>query len=162
MLIGTASATLLGLMFVAVSITASYMTEELRPGLAVFLSPTIFHLALTLVVCVILLLPAGPAAIGVLALLVTLFGLAYATRVLRGVQHFYHTPEMGVDNEDRVFYGLSPVICQLVLVVSATLMLYRVPSAAWTFIAALVALLLVCIRNAWDITVWAVIRAPNR
>ncbi len=162
MLIGTASATLVGLMFVAVSITASYMTEELRPGLSVFLSPTIFHLAAILVICLMVLLPANPATASALVLAAGVLGFAFALRVLLGVERFYRDPEMGIDREDRTFYGFAPVLSQFAIVIASVLLLFRLPAGAWTLVAALMALLLVCIHNAWDITVWAVIRSPNR
>lgn len=160
-LIGTASATLVGLMFVAVSITAGYMTEELRPGLSVFLSPTILHLASILVICLAALLPTNDAGIGALVVAIGVAGFAYAVRATIGVERFLRDPDSRIDREDRFFYGALPPACQLFVIVGATLVMRGAPSGPWVLATALVALLLLCIRNAWDITVWAVIRRQD-
>ena len=57
LLLGTASATLVGLMFIAVSIGASIFKEENRPALEVFLGPTVVHFAAALVFCILALVP---------------------------------------------------------------------------------------------------------
>ena len=42
-LVGTAGATLLALLFVAVSLGAGYLTEERRSGTRMFMSPVVVH-----------------------------------------------------------------------------------------------------------------------
>ncbi len=51
LLIGTASATLIGLMFVAASVGASYFTTEREAPLRAFLTPTVLHFTAILVIC---------------------------------------------------------------------------------------------------------------
>lgn len=50
-LIGTASATLIGLMFVAASVGANYFVAEREAPLRTFLTPTVLHLSAILVTC---------------------------------------------------------------------------------------------------------------
>src|SRR5437763_15174567 len=52
MLLGTASATLVGLMFVAASIGVQIFTETNRPGTGAFISPTVVHFSSALFLCV--------------------------------------------------------------------------------------------------------------
>jgi hypothetical protein len=47
-LVGTASATLVGLMFVAASIGAQVFTEQNREGMRAFISPTVVHFSAVL------------------------------------------------------------------------------------------------------------------
>lgn len=157
-LVGTASATLLGLMFVAVSITAGYMTEELRPGLHTFLSPTIFHFGTVLITCLVMALPAGAAATSALLAVIGVLGSAYAAWVLYRVEFVFAD---GLDAEDHAFYGFLPVLGQLLVLCSGVLLLRQAAPALWVLAAALIVLLATSIHNAWDITVWAVVRRTS-
>ena len=56
-LLGTASATLVGLMFVAVSIGTSVFNEEHRAPMRVFITPTVMHFAAVLFACVVVTIP---------------------------------------------------------------------------------------------------------
>ena len=66
------------------------------------------------------------------------------------------------DWEDRVFYALAPALGYLALLVAGGMALAQQPSAAAKLIAAAFVILLVAgLRNAWDMMVWIVIRAPG-
>src|SRR5262249_17579150 len=69
-LIGTAAATLIGLMFVAASIGASVYTEKDRAAMEAFISPTVVHFSAVLFVAILSLVPshAWPTLAGLLAL----------------------------------------------------------------------------------------------
>src|SRR5436190_12429279 len=56
-LLGTASATLVGLMFVAVSIGTSVFNEEHRAPMRAFITPTVMHFAAVLFACVVVTIP---------------------------------------------------------------------------------------------------------
>lgn len=160
-LAGTAAATLTGLMFVAISITASFTSEDSLPGLRTFLSPTIFHLASIVVLCLIVLLPADARLFGILVLVAGCLGLAYAASVAVRVERFFLDPEGRVDAEDRLYYGRTPVVVHLIVLTAGVFIATGVGIGMWAMAFAVGALLLLSIRNAWDITVWAVIRAPT-
>jgi hypothetical protein len=57
LMVGTAAATLVGLMFVAASIGASIYTEKNRPGMQAFISPTVVHFTSVLVLALFALVP---------------------------------------------------------------------------------------------------------
>lgn len=160
-LVGTAAATLVGLMFVAVSITAGYMTEELRPGLSVFLSPTIVNLTTILVACLALLLPTSAFVMGGILVAIGAFSAIHALRVFIGVERILREPDTTLGGDDHFFYGVAPVGCAVALFVGACFTVAQSRASVWILAAALIATLMLCIRNAWDVTVWAVIRAPN-
>src|SRR5262249_56001382 len=95
LLIGTASATLIGLMFVAASIAASTMTEQHKAGLQAFFSPTVVHFAAVLVTCVVLSAPLRTwTVLGGLVLVIGAVGGGYSFTVwLRlGPRAFLATP----------------------------------------------------------------------
>jgi hypothetical protein len=55
--IGTASATLLGAMFVVASIGSGYLTQERSTGISAFLTPTVIHMASVVGGCALALVP---------------------------------------------------------------------------------------------------------
>src|SRR5215831_268338 len=57
LLIGTAAATLVGLMFVAASIGASIFTEKNHAAMEAFISPTVVHFTTVLVIAVLAVVP---------------------------------------------------------------------------------------------------------
>src|SRR5437660_9871960 len=57
LLVGTAAATLVGLMFVAASIGASFYTEKNRAGVQTFISPTVVHFTSALILALLALAP---------------------------------------------------------------------------------------------------------
>ncbi len=160
-LIGTAAATLIGLMFVSASIGGGYMTEDRRPGIRAFFSPTIFHFSATLVACLIVSMPvAAWTVLGALLLGCGLAGLAYAAAIWRQMDRRGFLRE--IDAEDRLWYARAPVACHLLVVLAAALLLARLPVGIDLLAPALVLLLLVGIRNAWDITLWVVMRSDRK
>src|SRR6266404_7078234 len=56
-LVGTASATLVGLMFVAVSIGTSIFNEDHRAAMTAFITPTVMHFAAVLFACLLGTIP---------------------------------------------------------------------------------------------------------
>lgn len=159
-LIGTAAATLIGLMFVAASISASYMTEKHQAGIQSFYTPTVVHFATVLISCVLLVAPLAVTPLGALLLAVGAAGLGYACFVWRrmGRRGFTST----IDLADRFWYALSPVAGHLLLVAAALMLLMVGDGHSLQVLAvAIVLLLLAAIRNAWDITAWAVTRSGS-
>ena len=157
-LIGTAAATLIGLMFVAASIASSYMTEQNKAGLQAFFSPTVVHFATVLIACVVVLAPLAATHLAALLLVIGGIGLGYASFVWirMGRGRFTAT----IDLADRFWYALSPVAGHLLLVTAALMLLVLRDAHGLEALAVAVLLLLLAgIRNAWDITAWAVTRS---
>jgi hypothetical protein len=158
LLVGTASATLVGLMFVAASIGAQVFKEENRAAIEAFISPTVVHFSTALFACIIATMPGHTGLEFILLLSVLgLAGLGYSARVWTQliVRH-----KFSVDAIDRLFYAVIPGIGQLLVFLSGV-MLLTLPAAGLDCLAiAILLLLLAGIRNAWDMTMWIVIRAP--
>lgn len=161
LLIGTAAATLVGLMFVSASVGGGYMTEERRLGIRTFFSPTIFHFAAVLVACLALLAPKQSwTALGALLLGCGLAGFIYAAWVWRQMARMGTLRD--IDLEDRMWYASGPVFCHLLVALAAALLLLQRPFGMDVLAVTLVLLLLVGIRNAWDITLWVVMRTGTK
>ena len=158
-LLGTASATLVGLMFVAVSIGTSVFNEEHRAPMRAFITPTVMHFAAVLFACVVVTIPThswwtlgGLLATGGLA------GVIYCGSILADIiiRHRFN-----VDLSDRLFYALLPLLGYLLALISAVLLFMQSAVSANLIAAALLTLLFAGLRNAWDMMVWIVIRAPS-
>ncbi len=152
-LVGTASATLVGLMFVAASVGAQVFTERNREAMRAFISPTVVHFSSVLFICIVAAVPSETWVS--LAILLLLGGVAARVWVQLFVRHSF-----AVDVIDRLFYALIPVVGYLLMLGSAVLLLLRSQWSLESLAVALITLLLAGLRNAWDMTMWIVIRVP--
>ena len=83
LLLGTASATLVGLMFVAASIGTTVFNEKHRAALEAFISPTVVHFAAVLFACLVIMMPIHDwESLGALLGIGGLAGLIYTGRVV--------------------------------------------------------------------------------
>jgi len=147
MLLGTASAALVALLFVAVSIGASFLTPKRSVATRTFMSPVVFHFSTLLLISLIAIVPSHTAlslAIGIT--LVAVAGLAYTTVVLVGLARASVS-----DIADRFGYGFCPLAAYLAMLAAAGLVISRAALAADILGVALLLLLAVSIRNAWDL-----------
>ena len=159
LLIGTAAATLVGLMFVAASIGASIFTEKNRAAMEAFISPTLVHFTTVLVIAVLAVVPTHEWV--TLAGLLALVGLAGAIYSAKLWIQLFVQRRFEVDVIDRLFYAAIPLLGYLLLLIAAFLLLRQSEAGLDLLAAAPITLLLAGIRNAWDMMLWIVIRAPT-
>jgi hypothetical protein len=158
-LVGTAAATLVGLMFVAASIGASIFNEKHLEPMRAFITPTVFHFVIALLICILATIPTQTWAMrGILVGSGGLAGLTYSGRIWVRIFSPYGS---GIDLADRLFYALIPVLGYLAATVSAVALWMQAPWAPDLMAVALIALLVAGIRNAWDMTVWIVTRSNS-
>ena len=159
LLLGTASATLVGLMFVAATLGASVFSERHRTALQAFISPTVVNFAAVLFVCIGVMIPSQTwLSLGVMLAGGGVAGLVYAGRVW--VQMFVRR-SFQVDMVDRMFYATVPVLGYLLVLASGILLLLRIRWSSEVAAAALVVLMFAGVRNAWDMTTWIMMRTPT-
>jgi hypothetical protein len=151
-LTGAAAATLIGLIFIAISLRAGQYTDDHRMGMRVYTSPISMHFGCVLAISLIALAPVRP---------VFEFGLLVVVAILTTIHAVWvlvHLPQMDVaDSEDICWYGVAPLVAHLVLLAGALLALFHLNGGPNTIGGATAALLLISIRNVWDIMVWAVL-----
>jgi hypothetical protein len=156
MLLGTASAALVALLFVAVSIGATFLTPERSVATRTFMSPVVFHFSTLLLTSLIATVPSHTAlslAIGIA--LVAIAGLGYTSVVLVGLARASIS-----DIADRFGYGFLPLASYSVMLAAASLAISRAMLAADILAGALLVLLAVNIRNAWDLMLAFAVRSP--
>jgi hypothetical protein len=158
-LVGTASATLVGLMFVAASIGSTIFNEQNAQPMRAFITPTVVHFAAVLFACLLITIPTQDwRSLGGLLGAFGFAGVVYSGGVLVQIviRHWFK-----VDMIDRLFYALIPVVGYLLVSVAAVLLLMRDSVSADVIAAGLMILLLAGIRNAWDMMVWIALRTPS-
>lgn len=156
-LIGAASATLVGLIFVAASVGTGVFTHERQVGVRTFLSPTVVAFSVVLAASLIGVLPAFSWMVpGFLFVGIGLLGVLYSWRVWRKMVREGIAEH--IDLEDRTWYLAVPAMAYL-LIGTAGAALGNWTEAGCTILAVGVCLLLLAgIRNAWDMTTWVVLR----
>jgi hypothetical protein len=148
-LVGTAGATLLGLLFVAVSLGAGFLTEERQSATRTFMSPVVVHFGSVFFLSAVALFP-SPQAKFLAALIgaTALIGASISTYITIQVV----STDMTNYIQDYLAYGLLPGVGYLVLLVAAV-SIYRGKNFGLNALAgALLLLTIANIRNAWDLT----------
>jgi hypothetical protein len=146
-LLGTASAALVALLFVAVSVGATFLSPERSTATRTFMSPVVFHYSSILILSLIALIPGHtPASLAISIAAVAIAGLAYTTVVLVGLARASIT-----DTADRFGYGVLPLMAYLGMLAAAGLAAAELPLNAHLLAGAMLLLLAINIRNAWDL-----------
>jgi hypothetical protein len=150
-LLGTAAAALVALLFVAVSVATSVLTSEpeSRKNTSTYLSPVVFHFANILFLSLIALIPTQTwesfgLVIGVASIGSVTYSVVIAVRVHRNSIS---------DLPDRLCYGVIPAFCYATGLIVALLLFEDMPAAFNLLAGAALFLLVINIRNAWDLMI---------
>ncbi len=147
-IICSAAATLTGLMFVVITLTARVRDRSSNEALGAFASPTVVHFCTALLVAAILSAPWQ--AIWNAGLLLGLTGLGGVTYdiivVLRARRQTAYHPVF----EDWLWYTAFPLVSYTAFVVAAILLTVNLAPALFVIAAATLLLLFTGIHNAWD------------
>ena len=157
-LVGTASATLVGLMFVAASIGTAIFNEDHRAAMTAFITPTVMHFAAVLFACLLGTIPTHTwytlgGLLGAGALGGSIYSGGLVVQMI--IRHRFN-----VDLVDRLFYAFLPLVGYVLALIAAVLLCMRAAVSADLIAAAVLTLLFAAIRNAWDMMVWIVIKTP--
>src|SRR5258705_7973610 len=152
LLVGSSAGALIGLLFVVATLTTNMGRDQAVRGQAVYMTPTVFHLGVVLALSCITAVPRmTPQATAWLIGAGGLAGLGYATfstvMIQRGKAKAPHW-------SDVWYYGAVPATMHLGLLATSAAIGCGVGGAIYALAALLIALLLVAIRNAWDLVTW--------
>jgi hypothetical protein len=160
MIMGTAAATLTGLMFVATTLFAGLDTHEsiANAGISAYNTPTVVHFCVVLLLAGILSAP-WQAFSGVRVLL-GLFGVGMVFYQLIIMRRMWRMPHYQSTLEDWLWYMVFPLLANVLLILAAFVLPQNPSPALYIVGLAMILLLLVGIRNSWDnVTFLAVKRA---
>jgi hypothetical protein len=148
LLLGPAAATLTGLMFVVVSLGPQLIAAHTATGVRAFVTPAVVYFTTVLVVAALMTVPAVPAPLlGALLALGSLGGLCYLGRT--GAQTQWRQAQL--DRRDWLWYVGLPIGSYLLLLGVAVGLGLRHPLGLASVAGAVLLLLVIGIRNAWDV-----------
>jgi hypothetical protein len=150
-MIGTASGAIVGASFIVASLASGLKDRAL--GIRGFITPTTYHLASVLVSSAILSVPKIDALAA--ALLLGSGGIAGAAYSIIVVARIWKMP---LDFADWMFYALLPLVAYMALPAAAAMILLDTGSPLYLLAAALILLLIVGMRNAWDMASFLILR----
>jgi hypothetical protein len=158
-LIGTASASLTGLMFVVITLVVGIRRRGSSDAIGAFSTPTVVHFCVALFVAAILLAPWPTLWIaGLLLGLSGLGGIAYVVIIF---QRMSHQADYKPVLEDWLGHIVCPLAAYIALV-GAGIVLSGNPAASMFVIAAVTLLLVfIGIHNAWDTVLYIAIEMTN-
>ncbi|HEY0224213.1 MAG TPA: hypothetical protein VGC38_06850 [Pseudolabrys sp.] len=154
---GGAAATLVALLFVAASVGIGYLTTERLQDARVFMNPVVVHFTAVFTASAIALAPLHNLALftvvlGGGALAGVVYSLLSTRRVMR----------LTGDITDRLAYGAIPGLAYIGVIAAMALLWIGADAGTDMLAGALLLLLTINIRNAWDLTIDLVRRNSER
>ena len=154
---GGVAATLMGLMFVVISLGQRGLATErgFQITRALYTPIVVFFVTIVIMSMLMLMPDTPPGALGGLLGVVSVAGLIYMT--VSGAYNTWRASELGVD--DLLWYVVLPYISYAALGVAAVMIWRAAPFGPHVEAGAMLLLLLIAIRNAWDLVVFSVQRS---
>jgi hypothetical protein len=160
-IIGSAAAGLTGLMFVVITLGAESQTVRSEKGVRAFVTPTVVHFCIALIMSVYLSAPGQtPVSIGAGCAVLGLAGLLYVggAMVIAGGLREYQPVR-----EDWIWHGAFPIVAYIgFLIVAVVVCTGHITGGLRLLAADTVFILLTAIHNAWDAAVWVAMSASRQ
>ncbi len=148
---GEAAATLTGLLFIVASLMTGRQRSASQQGTRLFTAPTVFHLVSVLVISGLALAPdGGGASESAIMIGWAVMGLAYGMFCAIGIRGLSSVPHWS----DFWWYGFAPTLVYFALAGATAAAWLRAPHGVYLVALCLMALLVLAIRNAWDLVTW--------
>ena len=154
LLAGSAAAVLIGLIFVVVTLMSDRPRSSVLTGSKLYMGPVVLQVSFVLALSAAALTPGISArAFAALAAVVALWGLVRGVQSIVGIGALKGTP--GAPHwTDRWFYGVFPSLLYVALAAGAAGLWGRQGWAVHGVAAVTTAVLLLSIRNEWDLVTW--------
>ena len=154
-MIGTASGAIIGAAFIVVTLVSNL--EKRALGVRGFITPIAVHLGSVLVGSAILTVPTlTPIS---LAILLGAGGVGGALYSIIAATRIWH---MRLDIDDRFFYVVLPIAAYAAMATAAIMACTSNEPTFETLAVALVALLIIGMRNAWDMASFVVMQGDRQ
>jgi len=156
-LLGTASATMVGLLFVAATVGSGAFSGDRRAALRVFLSASVVNFSIILAASLIVLAPSrGWVWLGGMIVGCGLFGLGHSCLGWNDTRRDGLLAK--IDLEDRTWYLVLPIVGYLCMMASGVTLILGMSLGCVALAVSMGLVLGIGIHNAWDITVWSAMR----
>jgi hypothetical protein len=161
LIVGSAGGALIGIMFLIVTLTAGFDKALVERGSRVYMTPIVFHFSAILVISALTAVPGLDAhQLGVAFAILALIGFGYSVETTVRM----HAPDwsMPPDLSDKWFYGYLPSFTYVAIGVGAAEIWIDKASAPYLIGGAMLAQLLVGIRNTWDLATYMIQNPTGR
>ena len=159
-MLGPAAASLIGLLFIVVTLTSGADREKVMRGQALYMTPMVVQFAVVIIIASVALAPDQPVPVVAVAVgLGALLGLGNALRDSLGIWGLRKNEDAVPHWTDFWWYGVAPAGVYLALAATDVAILTQASLATEALAVTSLLLLLVAIRNAWDLITWI---APMR
>ena len=149
--VGSGAAALTGLLFVIVSLGPKVVASNTETGVRAFISPIAVHFTSVLVVSALMLAPEIPLAVLGSLLAVGGFGGVVYTAWTRADAQWRRSK---LPILDWIWFVGLPFVAFLLIIGAGIGIAMNVPLGPHGLALAIVLLIVIAIRNAWDIVVW--------
>jgi hypothetical protein len=158
LLTGPSAAALIGWLFVIATLTSGFDHEKVVRGTRVYSTPTVFHLAVVVLLSALALMPHVPTGVfaGVIIASAAI-GLLYSGFV--GLQ--LRSGRLDGHWADFWYYAVAVGVAYAAVLTAGALVNMECPAAPWTLGGSLLALLLLAVHNSWDLVTWMAPRLRN-
>ena len=163
-IIGSAAATLTGLMFVVVTLItrAQVQVSSQSAAFAAFNSPNVVHFSIALLVAAILSAPWQALwNAGFLLGLCGVGGVIYVVIVVRRMRRVRSQSDYQPVLEDWLFHTVFPLVSYISLLVASIVLPVNPAPALFAIGAVMVLLLFTGIHNAWDTVTYIALELPR-
>lgn len=154
-IMGSSAAALTGLMFVVVTLATGgprRQRDEMHVGFAVFNTPTVMHFCTAFLVSGILSAPWRSTLFP--DVIIGIIGFSGALYVLRVIFRANRLNTYEPDLEDWAWFGILPLLAYAAMTAASILLSWHTEAALFTLAAAVILLIFIGIRNAWDIVIY--------
>ncbi|MEO7366036.1 MAG: hypothetical protein ABIW03_06930 [Sphingomicrobium sp.] len=153
LLAGSAAAVLIGLIFVVVTLMSDRPRSSVLEGSRLYMGPVVLHVSFVLALSAAALAPGiRPAQFALVASVIALWGLMRAVMSIAGIRAA--GGEEPPHWTDVWFYGAVPAALYLAMAVVAFGFWSETQWAAPGVAAVVTGLLLISVRNEWDLVTW--------
>lgn len=156
-LISTAAATLIGLMFVATSLLVGFNRRysAMNAGITSFNTPTMVHFCMVLLIGAVLVAPWHELQhVRIVLGLIGLGGTIYLAGIANRMRHI---PDRQTPMHDWTWYLIFPLVGYVFLIIIAFVLPVN-PTSSWYLVGlTTLTLLFVSLRNAWDLVTFLVL-----
>jgi hypothetical protein len=161
MIMGTAAATLTGLMFVVTTLIAGIDTHTaiLNAAVAAFNTPIVVHFGIVLLLAGLLSAPWQTSSS--LSLVLGLLGLGTVFYSIIVMRRMRRVPNYQSTLEDWLWYLTLPLLAHASLILAACMLADNPVLALYIIGSAMILLLLVGIRNAWDMVTFLAVERSH-
>jgi hypothetical protein len=154
-MVGTSAGALVGATFVVATLAGGI--EKRALGIKGFITPATVHLGSVLIGSAILMVPTLSSLFVAL-----LLGIGGIGGMIYAVVVYFRITRLNIDLIDRFWYGIFPILMYGLLAgCSWLLYLQDINHGLELIAAALVALLVIGMRNAWDMATYMILGGPK-